>query len=82
MRPLQRVAQQRRFLPCLPRDGQPVPGIGFRGFRVHARVRAEISQPEGLAVALEAVAQDVQRALEIQFLGEAVEHRRLGSIPE
>ena len=63
-------------------DGQPVLGVVRRRLGVHGGVRAEIGEPQGLAVALEPVAQDVERALEVQFLGQAVEHGRRGLVPE
>ena len=60
----------------LPRDGQLVAREQLEGFRVEAARRFEVGEAEGLAVKLEAVPQDVQRALEVQLLRQRVhEHR-------
>ena len=69
---------QRRFLPSAffmtevkatwRVIGQPVLGIVLRCLGVHSGVRPEIGHAEGLAVAFEPVAQDVERALELQLL--------------
>ena len=58
----------------LARDGQSIPGVVFRRLGVHGCVRPEIGHVKDLAVALEPVAQDVECALELQLLREAVQH--------
>ena len=58
----------------LARDRQPVPGVVLRRFGIHSSVRPKIGHAEGLAVAFKPVAQDVQRALELQLLRETVQH--------
>ena len=61
----------------LPRDRQYVP-FGERQRRVVPRVGGfEESRPERLAVALEAVAQDVQRALHREFPDQRLDHQIL-----
>ena len=66
----------------LARDGQPVLGIVLHRLRVHSGVRPEIGHAERLAVAFEPVAQDVECALELQLLRQAVQHGRDGLRPE
>ena len=54
--------------------------VGRDGVGVHAAGGLERGHLEGLAEALEAVAQDVQRALGGQFLGQRVEQHGLGCL--
>jgi hypothetical protein len=54
----------------------------LRRFGIHAGVRPDIGHAEGLAVALEPVAKDVERALQLQLFGKAVEHGCGGFAPE
>jgi hypothetical protein len=56
--------------------------MALRRLGVHGRVRPEVGRAQRLAIALEPVPQDVERALEIQLLRQAVEHRRGGPVPE
>ena len=65
----------------LARDRQPVPGVVLGGLRIHGCVRPEIGHAEGLAVAFEPVAQDVECALELQLLRQAVQYGRGGNRP-
>ena len=66
----------------LARNGQPVGGVILGGLRVHARVGPEIRHAERLAVTLETVAQDVQRALDLEFLGQVVQNGGGGLRPQ
>ena len=66
----------------LARDRQPIPGVVLGGVGIHGCVRPEIGHAEGLAVAFEPVAQDVQCSLELQLLRQAVQRGRAGLRPE
>jgi len=64
----------------LPRDGEDVLGVGRDRLGVHARGRLERGHLEGLAKALEAVAQDGERALRGQLLAQCIEQHGLGRL--
>ena len=61
----------------LARDRQPVLGVERQHLVVQPVRGLEVGQPEGLAVELEAVAQDVQRAFEVQLLHQRLEEQSL-----
>ena len=61
----------------LPRHGQPVLPVEAGNLLVEPVGGLEVGEPEGLAVELEAVPQDVQRALDVEFLDQSRDQERL-----
>jgi hypothetical protein len=66
--------------PDLPGEGEDVLGVGGNRVRVHAACGLEGGHLEGLAEALEAVAQHVERAFRRQLLHERVDEHALGGV--
>ena len=66
-----------RMTEYLPRDRELVLGVKRQDLLVEAVRRLEIRETEGLAIELEAVAQDVQRTLEVELFDQRASNQGL-----
>ena len=69
-----------RMAEHLPRDREPVLPVERQHLVIETMCGLEGREPEGLAVELEAVPQNVQRALEVELLDQRSEQQRLQPI--